>query len=86
MDEIAVRADKRVKGVGTALCKAYLKQAQNLNMREVVLRTDQRNTASMKLFSKNGFEPIPDDGIRGAVYDPAFENRIYLKNNLGGKE
>ncbi len=85
MDEIAVRGSKRQKGIGTALGLQYLERARQQGMREVVLRTDERNEASMVLFRKLGFRDIPDSSdSRGKVYDPGQElqNRIYLRRDL----
>ena len=73
MDEIAVDGNARLKGVGTALGEEYIKRAN----RQVVLRTDQRNEASMALFKKLGFKPIPEG--TGFVFDPEFPERIYLE-------
>ncbi|MFH1071991.1 MAG: GNAT family N-acetyltransferase [Nanoarchaeota archaeon] len=85
MDEISVCGSKRLKGIATQLGSAYLENARAQGMREVVLRTDERNTASMSLFWKLGFSGIPDPGnSRGSVYDPDFQYRIYLKRALGG--
>lgn len=75
MDEIAVRADMRKKGIGTRLGEAYLSEAERRGIGRVVLRTDERNEASMALFKKLGFE---NSGIR----DPQYPNRIYLRKFL----
>ncbi len=71
MDEMAVRGDKRMKGIGTMLGKEFLKRTK-----AVVLRTDERNEASMALYKKLGFKPVTDGSEN--VYDPVYPNRIYL--------
>lgn len=76
MDEIAVKADKRLRGIGTMLGKSYLEEALNQGMDAVTLRTDERNVASMALFRKLGSGPVTNEG--SAVYDPEYKNRIYL--------
>ena len=84
MDEIAVTGSKREKGIGTALGLSYLELAQKQRMLEVVLRTDERNEASMGLFKKLGFMSIPDaESARGNIYDPNYSDRIYLRRRLG---
>ena len=72
MDEIAVRGDKRLKGVGTRLGEAFLDSAKAQGLEEAILRTDERNPASIALFRKLGFREI---GIK----DPEFPSRTYMK-------
>ena len=80
MDEIAVRGNTRMKGMGYRLGLSYLETAKLQGFNEVVLRTDDRNTASMALFGRLGFEKIKNGD--GYVYDPEFSNRIYLRKEL----
>ncbi len=83
MDEIAVKGDKRLKGIGTQLGRKYLEAAKE-RASEVVLRTDERNVSSMSLFRKLGFSNMPDSkNPKGNIYDPVYQNRIYLKKDLG---
>lgn len=80
MDEIAVRGNVRVKGIGTFLGEEYIAQVKEQGIKEIVLRTDERNTASMRLFEKLGFEKILDSqNPKGFVYDPDFPSRVYLR-------
>jgi ribosomal protein S18 acetylase RimI-like enzyme len=72
IDEIAVRGDKRLRGVGTMLGKAFLEAAKAQSIAESTLRTDERNPASIALFKKLGFEEI-------GVSDPEYPNRVYMK-------
>ena len=83
MDEIAVRGDKRLKGIGTLLGETYIKAVQQQGLSEIVLRTDERNSSSMSLFRRLGFSGISDpENVRGKVYDPQFQSRIYLRRKL----
>jgi GNAT superfamily N-acetyltransferase len=83
MDEIAVRGDKRLKGVGTLLGRAYIEAVRQQGLSEIVLRTDERNASSMSLFGKLGLSGIADsESSRGKVYDPQFPNRIYLRREV----
>lgn len=79
MAEIAVNGKKRTRGIGSMLGLAFILESERLGMDEVVLRTDENNTASMALFRKLGFLPIPDENSRGSVYDPEYPSRIYLR-------
>lgn len=78
MDEIAVRGDSRLNGVGYSLGDQYLNTACNQGMNGVVLRTDCRNVASMALFRKLGFQAT-------GITDPQYKNRVYLFAPAGGK-
>jgi ribosomal protein S18 acetylase RimI-like enzyme len=83
MDEIAVSGNRREKGVGRLLGRAYLAATEAQDMKEVALRTDQRNIASMTLFQRLGFKRIPDPtSQRGTLYDPEFPDRVYLRTKL----
>ena len=80
MDEISVRGDIRLKGIGTLLGRAYIETVRQQGLFEVVLRTDERNTSSMSLFKKLGFSGIPStEDQRSIIYDPQFLNRVYLR-------
>lgn len=72
MDEIAVRSDRRKKGIGKALGTAYLKRIQERGLPEVILRTDERNESSMSLFKSLGFSST-------GIYDPDYPTRLYLR-------
>lgn len=76
MDEIAVKSNKRRKGIGLSLCKEYLFRTDS---NEIVLRTDNRNSASMSLFRKAGFLSLN-------IYDPQYSYRVYLSLKFGDKK
>lgn len=76
MDEIAVKKSMRIKGIGYRLCMKYLQILENNNYCGLVLRTDQRNKASMSLFKKCGLKSLN-------LWDPEFKERIYLYKNIG---
>ena len=77
MDEIAVAGSCRLRGVGRSLGDAFLEQVVQQGFRTAVLRTDERNVASMALFTKLGFRPLRSE--QGTIlYDPNYANRIYL--------
>ncbi len=83
MDEIAVRADKRLRGVGTRLGKEYIEAVRQQGLAEVVLRTDERNTSSIALFRKLGFSGIVDiKNPSRSIYDPQFPSRVYLRRGV----
>ncbi|MEK6955584.1 MAG: GNAT family N-acetyltransferase, partial [Nanoarchaeota archaeon] len=84
MDEIAVRSGTRNKGIGVALGREYIKVAREQGMRDLFLRTDERNVASMRLFRKLGYNGIEDrTSVKNFVYDPQYQDRIYLRRNSG---
>ncbi|MGV8141755.1 MAG: GNAT family N-acetyltransferase [Candidatus Woesearchaeota archaeon] len=76
MDEMAVRGDTRTKGLGTMLGTEYISECRAQGIEQIVLRTDERNAASMALFSKLGFRPLTANG--STTYDPEYPQRIYL--------
>ncbi len=83
MDEIAVRGDGRLRGIGTLLGENYIEAVRQQRLSEVVLRTDERNISSMSLFRKLGFLTIPNaEDQRRVFYDPQFPNRIYLRKEV----
>jgi ribosomal protein S18 acetylase RimI-like enzyme len=79
MDEIAVTAGDRQKGIGRLLGEEFEESAYQNGMPELVLRTDRRNTASMGLFQKLGYTPVKNAASPdGCMYDPEYPDRIYL--------
>ena len=90
MDEIAVRGDTRIRGIGTALGKEYLRQVQEQGMIDAVLRTDCRNTASVTLFEKIGYSRMrvgcgllgSEHGTSRVLSDPEYPYRIYFKRRM----
>lgn len=80
LDEIAIDRTSRCRGVGMALGAAYLRSAAACGSTQSVLRTDERNAASMGLFSRLGYVPL--DAAGKALYDPQYPSRIYLQRSL----
>ncbi len=76
IDEIAVRGNTRTRGIGTTLGINYIQKCKDQGIEQILLRTDERNIASMTLFKKLGFEPIKNNTVN--VYDPQYASRIYL--------
>jgi len=74
--EIAVDGSSRERGVGRQLVERYFWEAERLGKKEVILRTDKTNRASMKLFETTGFLPM-------GIIDPQHERRRYLIKQLG---
>lgn len=71
LDEIAVIKTARKQGIGKILGNVYFSQARQMGIDNIVLRTDERNKASMALFDSLGFKLL---GVR----DPKYPNRQYL--------
>ncbi len=76
LSEIAVDPKARGRRVGMALCSAFLGVSEEMLFEEVVLRTDERNPASVGLFTKAGFVSIGN-------LDSRYPNRPYMKRELG---
>jgi len=80
IDEIAVAANQRRKGIGKSLGQELIRMATQNGLTTFATRTDERNDSSMALFEHLGFTGIPDaKDSRGFLFDPAFQNRIYLR-------
>jgi ribosomal protein S18 acetylase RimI-like enzyme len=79
LDDIAVRQDRRMCGIGTQLGLQYLEEVKKMGISEIILRTDERNVASMALFKKLGFSPLYADNQ--LLRDPNHFHRIYLKKD-----
>ena len=75
LDEMAVTSSQRKKGIAKMLGKNFEEIARQQRIPEIVLRTDERNKASMALFKSLGFDML---GIR----DPQYTNRQYLSKKL----
>ncbi len=74
--ELAVGPNNRREGVGGILGEAYVKRAREMGIPKIILRTDERNPAALRLYRGLGFSEIN-------VRDPEYENRIYLSKSLG---
>ncbi|HUB92353.1 MAG TPA: GNAT family N-acetyltransferase [Candidatus Saccharimonadales bacterium] len=75
MDEIAVDPRARRQGIGKALCMSFLIASGLAGFEQAVLRTDQRNEASMSLFGSVGFSNM-------GICDPEYPSRLYLRKRL----
>ena len=75
VDEISIRGNARRQGMGSLLVNGFQRIVNGQGIDEVVLRTDERNPASMALFKKLGYESF-------GVYDPKYPDRIYLRRKL----
>ncbi len=86
MDEIAVSAEARQRGIGTELCIAYMGETKRRGGESVVLRTDKRNASSVGLFRKVGFREIMRPGQQSepleVLTDPEFSNRVYFAQRV----
>lgn len=91
MDEIAVDPAFRKRGVGCELVESYEQAVRartpSYDARKilrtddteigVVLRTDVKNVASMKLFCREGFDTVKDAEGHDKT-DPEYPTRVYL--------
>jgi len=85
--ELAVREDKRKCGIGNDLCNGFLRASKEIGINEVVLRTNERNVASLALYKKNGFVELMDtENVLRRVYDLVEKDRIFLSKKEGNRE
>ncbi len=71
LDSLAVRADKRGKGVATSLMKAAFNRKKS-----VFLEVRESNMAAISLYKKLGFSEY---AIRRSYYDNPTENAIMMR-------
>ncbi len=76
--ELAVSPCSRKIGTGTLLGRAYVERAREKGIPKIILRTDERNPAALKLYKGLGFSDIN-------ARDPTYKNRIYLSKLLEGE-
>ena len=75
LDEIAVKGDQRNKKIGLMLGRTYLNFVEKQGLKEVILRTDINNKASLGLFKKLKFEELN-------IFDPKYDQRRYFSKKI----
>ena len=68
--KMAVDENFRRKGIGEALSKASFTKAQTLGISKIVLYSNTKNAAAIKLYEKIGFKHLP------------VENDVYKRANV----
>jgi ribosomal protein S18 acetylase RimI-like enzyme len=58
--ELYVKQTHRSSGVGKALVRDAIRQAQESGASEILLRTNVKNEAAQSLFTRFGLEPAPE--------------------------
>jgi len=79
MKRLYVALDYRKLGVGDALVKALLQEAQSLGYTTMKLDTLERLQAAIKLYLKFGFETVT------AYYDNPLPSVVYMQKKLQKK-
>ncbi|HEX2313800.1 MAG TPA: ribosomal protein S18-alanine N-acetyltransferase [Thermomonospora sp.] len=79
---IAVRADRRGRGLGAALLTALLDEAGRRGCAEVFLEVRADNDTARALYERYGFERI---GLRRRYYQPSGTDAIVMRRTAGGR-
>ena len=62
---IVVKKDMRNNGIGSLLLQSLINMSQELNMHEITLEVNERNSSAIGLYRKFGFEQV---GLRKKYY------------------
>ncbi len=76
---IAVRSDKRGKGMGRTLLTALENEAKNRSVVYLHLEVRESNAPARNLYESFGFTP---DGIRKNYYQKPLENAVLMTKKL----
>ncbi|MDQ1273346.1 MAG: hypothetical protein QG591_1976 [Planctomycetota bacterium] len=58
IDELGVKACRRISGVGEALSRGLINWAVDCGLQRILLRTDEKAAAARKLYGKIGFQEL----------------------------
>ncbi len=75
VQNIAVRRDRQGAGIGTALLRELLDQADRWDARTVALEVAADNGAAQKLYARHGFEAV---GLRRGYYQPSNTDAVVM--------
>lgn len=73
---VAVKKDARQEGIGEAMLRTLLQQAENAGIRTVLLEVRVSNQAAIRLYEKLGFEIC---GLRKNFYELPREDGYLMK-------
>ncbi len=76
VENVAVAADQRRRGLANALLRKLLQEAQQAGATSVLLEVRERNSSARKLYEKLGFSEI---GRRKNYYRDPSEDALLLK-------
>lgn len=82
-DAVAVKSDRRGRGVATLLGENYLERAKQLGVSQVVGRIREEVEQTHLLVKKFGFSTISEqkDPDR-RIYDPKYHDNLYITKDL----
>lgn len=72
---IAVKKEKRGKGIGTILTEKLISKGKNKSIDKFTLEVRENNINAIKMYKKIGFKEV---GIRKDFYDKPKENAIIM--------
>jgi [ribosomal protein S18]-alanine N-acetyltransferase len=79
---LAVAADRWGQGIGSALLRALLAEAERRKCTEVFLEVRTDNTRAQRLYRRYGFGQI---GMRKGYYQPSGADALVMRRDLTGR-
>lgn len=73
---IAVRADQQRRGIGRALLRALIAEADARKAGSLLLEVRSDNTAAQALYAEHGFLPV---GLRKGYYQPSGADAVVMR-------
>ena len=73
---IGVRPDHQGRGIGTALLRALLDEAERRGSAAVLLEVRADNVDAQRFYERHGFRPI---GIRRGYYQPSSTDAVVMR-------
>jgi len=64
LDDFSVTAAYRNKGIGSALIRAAVEYAGQINSQAILLHVEKANTSAMRFYERSGYSVFRDDGDR----------------------
>ena len=78
---VCVSPEHRREGIGDALMKNTLEEAERSGIKRIFLEVRQSNGAARALYLKHGFQVC---GLRKRYYDDPVEDAILMEADIGG--
>jgi [ribosomal protein S18]-alanine N-acetyltransferase len=78
---LAVATGRQGRGIGTALLRALLAEAQRRGCAEVFLEVRTDNIRAQELYKRHGFTQV---GIRRGYYQPSGADALVMRRSLRG--
>lgn len=83
-DTVAVKRDKRERGIATILGSNYLERAKQQGVPQIVGRIREEKEGTHILMKNFGFSVIPEQSnLKNRIYDTLFPGNPYVVLNIG---